>query len=102
MTQHGGGDCVGNVPAAVRFYFVSPSASGSTVGTPPAGFYTQFWWSNPVHMQLITGGQKGMITATRCGPREGADLERQPARSPEGFAAVGKAVPNVQTGGASF
>ena len=38
MTQHGGGDCVGNTPAAVRFYFVSPSASGSSVGTPPAGF----------------------------------------------------------------
>ncbi len=28
MTQHGGGDCVGNFPAAVRFYFRSPSASG--------------------------------------------------------------------------
>src|SRR5438094_1122862 len=46
MTQHGGGDCVGNTPAAVRFYFVSPSASGSSVGRPPAGFYTQFWWSD--------------------------------------------------------
>jgi hypothetical protein len=26
-TQHGGGDCVGNRPAAVRFFFVSPAAS---------------------------------------------------------------------------
>src|SRR2546425_4448312 len=34
-TQHGGGDCVGNTPAAVRFYFTSPSASGP--GDPPPG-----------------------------------------------------------------
>src|SRR5207244_9759226 len=34
MTQHGGGNCVGNTPAAVRFFFRSPSASGSSVGTP--------------------------------------------------------------------
>src|SRR6266699_4967674 len=53
MTQHNGGDCVSNVPAAVRFYFVSPSASGPSTGTPPAGFYTQFWWSNPVNMQHL-------------------------------------------------
>jgi hypothetical protein len=52
MTQHeGGANCSSNVPAAVRFYFVSPSASGSSVGSPPAGFYTQFWWSNPMHMR---------------------------------------------------
>src|SRR2546421_1395483 len=64
MTQHGGGDCVGDVPAAVRFYFVSPSASGSTVGTPPAGFYTQFWWSNPADLALIAGSETGMIPAS--------------------------------------
>src|SRR5437879_3339218 len=58
MTQH---DCVGDVPAAVRFYFISPSASGSTVGTPPAGFYTQFWWSNPVKLPL-TAASDGTIT----------------------------------------
>ena len=27
-TQHGGGDCVSDVPATVRFYFVSPSPRG--------------------------------------------------------------------------
>src|SRR2546421_7457613 len=43
MTQHNGGDCVSNTPAAVRSYFRSPSASGPSTGTPPAGFYTQFW-----------------------------------------------------------
>src|SRR2546422_6129724 len=102
MTQHGGGDCVGNVPAAVRFYFVSPSASGSTVGTPPAGFYTQFWWSNPVPIQLITGGQSGMITATVGDPSEWSDWNGQPASSPEVFAAFEKAIHNVQTVGLSF
>ena len=57
MTQHNGGDCVSNAPAAVRFYFRSPSASGPSTGTPPAGFYTQFWWSNPLNVQLLTGNQ---------------------------------------------
>src|SRR3989441_13005718 len=58
MTQHNGGaNCSSNFPAAVRFYFVSPSASGSTIGTPPAGFYTQFWWSNAEHLELISGTQ---------------------------------------------
>ncbi len=57
VTQHGGGDCVGNTSAAVRFYFWSPTASGPSTGTPPAGFYTQFWWSNPVNVQLLSGSQ---------------------------------------------
>src|SRR2546422_6576543 len=55
MTRHNGGaNCASNVPAAVRFYFRSPSASGPSIGTPPAGFYTQFWWSDAVHMDLVT------------------------------------------------
>jgi len=53
MTRQNGGNCVSNVPAAVRFYFRAPSASGPSTGTPPAGFYTQFWWSNPVNVQLL-------------------------------------------------
>src|SRR5216684_707940 len=57
VTRHNGGDCVSNVPAAVRFYFTSPSASGPSTGTPPAGFYTHFWWSNPVNLQLVSGNQ---------------------------------------------
>jgi hypothetical protein len=102
MTQHGGGDCVGNIPATVRFYFVSPSASGSTVGTPPAGFYTQFWWSNPVHMQLITGDQSDMITATVGDPNEWSDWNGQRGSNPEVLAAFEKAIHNVQTVGLSF
>src|SRR5205807_5947846 len=82
MTQHGGGDCVGDVPAAVRFYFVSPSASGSTVGTPPAGFYTQFWWSNPVDMTLTAGTQSGPITANVFDPNEWSDWNGQRGSNP--------------------
>src|SRR5438445_8695635 len=53
------GNC-GSPPAKVRFYFTSPKASGpacatSATATPPdTGFYTQFWWSNPVSVPLFT------------------------------------------------
>jgi len=103
MTQHGGGDCVNDVPAAVRFYFVSPSASGSTVGTPPAGFYTQFWWSNPVSLQLISGTQNGTIIANVGDASEWSDWNGQRANSsPEVLAAFVKAIQKVQTVGLSF
>jgi hypothetical protein len=104
MTQHGGGDCVGNAPAAVRFYFVSPSASGSTVGTPPAGFYTQFWWSNPTNVPLTAGSQAPVtITVPVSDPNEWSDWNGQRASSgPEVLAAFGKAIHNVQTVGLSF
>ena len=86
MTQHGGGDCVGNTPAAVRFFFRSPSASGSSVGTPPAGFYTQFWWSNPISMQLVSGSQSQTITASMSDMSEWSDWNGKPAATvPEAF-----------------
>ena len=102
MTQHGGGNCVSNVPAAVRFYFVSPSASGSTVGSPPAGFYTQFWWSNPADLALIAGSETGMITASVDDPNEWSDWNGQRGSNPEVLAAFEKAIHNVQTVGLSF
>jgi hypothetical protein len=78
MTQHNGGDCVSNTPAAVRFYFRSPSASGPSTGTPPAGFYTQFWWSNPVNLQLLTGIQPpATIKASMFDPSEWSDWNGQ-------------------------
>ena len=43
----------------VRFYFTSPKASGTT-GTGTTGFFTQFWWSNPVHVPLFTYPQMPM------------------------------------------
>jgi hypothetical protein len=77
MTQHNGGDCVSNVPAAVRFYFRSPSASGPSTGTPPAGFYTQFWWSNPVNVPLVSGMQSQTIMATMSDPTQWSDWNGQ-------------------------
>jgi hypothetical protein len=104
MTQHNGGDCVGNTPAAVRFYFVSPRASGSSVGMPPAGFYTQFWWSNPVDMQLLTGTQSSTISAPVGNPALWSDWngQRPTPNNPEVMEAFEEAIRNVQTVGLSF
>jgi hypothetical protein len=100
MTQHGGGDCVGNTPAAVRFYFVSPAASGPSVGSPPRGFYTRFWWSNPINMQLLTGNSSAAITADLGAPSQWSDWNGQGASVvPEAFA---EATQNVQSIGLSF
>jgi hypothetical protein len=103
-TQHGGGDCVNDVPAAVRFYFVSPSASGSTPGPPPAGFYTQFWWSDsPVDMQLLSGSQSGTITVPVNDPAQWSDWNgKRASSSPEVMEAFEEAIRNVQTVGLSF
>src|SRR5260370_33617435 len=82
MTQHNGGDCVSNVPAAVRFYFRSPSASGPSTGTPPAGFYTQFWWSNPIDVRLLSGSQPPQtMMASMSDPTEWSDWNAQRADS---------------------
>jgi len=104
MTQHGGGNCVGNVPAAVRFYFRSPSASGPSTGSPPAGFYTQFWWSNPVNMQLTDGNQPPVnITAVMSDPNEWSDWNGQRgSSSPAVMAAFMEAIHNVKEIGLSF
>jgi hypothetical protein len=102
MTQHGGGDCVNNIPAAVRFFFRSPSASGSSVGTPPAGFYTQFWWSNPVNLQLLAGTQSGTITANMADPNEWSDWNGQRASEPAVLEAFMEATHKVQAIGLSF
>jgi len=112
MTQHGGGDCTNNVPATVRFYFRSPSASGSSDpppgqpvkgGLPPAGFYTQFWWSNPMSLQLISGSsQTGIITAQMSNPAEWSDWDGKPGTDPLVTAAFIKATQNVQAVGLSF
>jgi hypothetical protein len=110
MTQRAGGDCVHNVPAAVRFFFRSPSASGSSIpppgppvnGLPPAGFYTQFWWSNNAIsiMQLLYGTQTQTITASMSDPTEWSDWDGKSAAAvPEAFL---EATQNVQAIGLSF
>src|SRR5256885_16774058 len=97
MTQHGGGDCVGNVPATVRFYFVAPSASGSSVGSPPAGFYTRFWWSNPVSLDLLSGNETATITADMSNPAEWSDWNGQSGANPAVTAAFLEAIQKVQS-----
>jgi len=102
MTQRGGGDCVNNVPAAVRFFFRSPSASGSSVGTPPAGFYTQFWWSNPTNVQLLSGNETMTITAHMANPGEWSDWNGQSGANPAVTEAFLEATQHVQAIGLSF
>jgi hypothetical protein len=102
MTQHNGGNCISNFPASVRFYFVSPSASGSSVGSPPAGFYTKFWWSNPIHLDLMSGNETGVITADMSNPAEWSDWNGQSGANPAVTEAFLEAIQKVQTIGLSF
>jgi hypothetical protein len=103
VTQHNE-TCTSNTPATVRFYFVSPRASGSSVGTPPAGFYTRFWWSNPVNLPLpaIGGSGGGTITADMSDPAEWSDWNGQSGANPAVTAAFIEATHNVQEIGLSF
>ena len=99
MTQFGGGDCVNNVPAVVRFYFTSPSASGPSTGNPPAGFYTRFWWSDAVNMQMLSGTQSQTLTENMA-PADWSDWNGQPASTQS--AAFIEAASHVQSIGLSF
>ena len=99
MTQFGGGDCKNNVPAVVRFYFTSPAASGPSTGTPPAGFYTQFWWSDAVNMQMLAGNQSQLLSESMT-PADWSDWNGQPASSQS--AAFFEAATHVQSIGLSF
>jgi hypothetical protein len=110
-TQHGGGDCVGNRPAAVRFYFTSPAASGPSVGTSPpgtggttgTGFYTQFWWSNPVNLPMNSGNQgPTTISANMYDPSEWSDWNGQSGANPAVTPAFETAISHVQSIGLSF
>ncbi len=102
MTQHNGGNCASNFPAAVRLYFRSPSASGPSTGTPPAGFYTQFWWSNPANVPLLSGNQSQPITANMSNPTEWSDWNGQPASNPAVTEAFLEATHKVLEIGLSF
>jgi hypothetical protein len=100
QAQNGDG-CV--YPANVRFYFTAPSASGSSVGTPPAGFYTGFWWSNPANVPLLTGNQPPVsISAMMNDPSEWSDWNGKPASNPAVTEAFVEATQNVQSVGVSF
>jgi hypothetical protein len=100
MTQRGGGDCVGNTPATVRFYFRSPSASGPSTGSPPAGFYTQFWWSDNARMHLLSGNDSLTITESLANLSGWSDWNGQRASDFPG--AFIEATQHVQAIGLSF
>ena len=87
----------------VRFYFSSPKASGTT-GPGTTGFYTQFWWSNPLHVPLVTDPQDSMtISQPVMNPALWSDWNgKRGTESPEVTAAFMVAIRNVQTIGLSF
>jgi hypothetical protein len=101
----------GGVPANVRLYFTSARASGPSFpppgppinGLPPAGFYTQFWWSNPVTVPLLASpqGPSGPITVA-LQPEFWSDWDGQNGALPFTVDAFTTAVANVQTIGVSF
>jgi len=88
---------------SVRFYFASPKASGTT-GPGTKGFYTRFWWSNPISVSLFTDPQASMaIAQTVNAPSMWSDWNGQSgASSAEVMAAFEIAIQNVQTVGLSF
>jgi hypothetical protein len=102
----------GPLPATVRFYFTAPSASGSSNpppgppvnGLPPAGFYTQFWWSDTAFVPLLNGNQGPMtISATMSDPNEWSDWDgKGGGSSPAVTEAFLEAIQHVQTVGLSF
>jgi hypothetical protein len=106
--QDQNGDGCATAPS-VRLYFTSPAGSGPSYpppgppinGTPPAGFYTQSWWSNPALLTL-TNNVSGTITAT-LDPSQWSDWDGQMGNSSADVtAAFLRAAQNVQTVGLSF
>jgi len=87
----------------VRFFFVSPKASGTT-GPDTRGFYTQFWWSNPVDVTLATDSQPTMtMTAIVNGVHQWSDWNGKfNDDSPAVMEKFMIAIHNVQTVGFSF
>ena len=99
--QHNGG-CVPD-RKYVRFFFVSPRASGTT-GPGTTGFYTQFWWSNPADVTLVTDPQSTLSMSAIVGdPNEWSDWNGKRGNdSPEVMEHFMVAIRNVQSVGYSF
>src|SRR5713101_5379809 len=87
----------------VRFYFTSPKASGTT-GTGTTGFFTQFWWSNPIHVPLASDPQDPVsISQMVNAPIMWSDWNgKRGTESAEVTEAFEVAIHNVQTVGLSF
>jgi len=99
--QHNGGCPPDN--KSVRFFFTSPKASGTT-GTGTTGFFTQFWWSNPVHVPLFTDPQMPMtisqpVNAVHMWSDWNGKFNDNNLETMEAFSV---AIHNVQTVGLSF
>ncbi len=103
----------GSPPAKVRFYFTSPKASGPACPTGGSalpqntGFYTQFWWSNPVSVPLFTDPQSStMISQLVNAPGMWSDwngkFNNDPSCTPAIEEAFQVAIHNVQAVGLSF
>ena len=98
-------------PANVRFYFVSPKASspacptGGSAKPQNTGFYTQFWWSNPVNLPL-GGNQTATIMQAVNAPGFWSDWNGKSNNDPSCTPAIEEAfqvaIHNVQTVGLSF
>jgi hypothetical protein len=87
----------------VRFFITSPQASGTT-GADTRGFYTQFWWSNPMSIPLVADPQAPMtITQPVDAPGMWSDLNGNSNNSSsEAMEAFLIAIQNVKTVGLSF
>jgi len=87
----------------VRFIITSPQASGTT-DTDTRGFYTQFWWSNPMSIPLVADPQAPMtITQPVNAPGMWSDLNGSfNNSSSEAMDAFLIAMQNVKTVGLSF
>jgi len=88
---------------SVRFFITSPRASGTT-GTDTKGFYTQFWWSNPMSIPLVADPQAPMtisqpVNAVGMWSDLNGRLNNSSSEAMEAFLA---AIQNVQTVGLSF
>jgi hypothetical protein len=99
--QHDGGCIPDN--KSVRFYIESPKASGTT-GPGTTGFYTRFWWSNPMSVPLVSDPQGAMsisqpVNALGVWSDWNGKLNNS---SPEVMEAFLVAIQNVQTVGLSF
>jgi hypothetical protein len=105
FAEQNGGGCTPD-RQSVRFYFEAPSASGPSIGTPPAGFYTQFWWSNPQSVVLSGDAGTGTVTAPLAWPaaaNQWSDWNgKSNTDSPAVTEAFVEASQKVQTIGLSF
>lgn len=112
VDQNSGG-CTPDNPF-VRFYFTSPAGAGTSFPAPgqplfhggggtPAGFYSKFWWSNPVHLDLVPGTLNVPMSVAVGDTTQWSDWNGQAANSSSDVTArFDDAIQHVQSVGLSF